>query len=157
MEGLARRKPSFVDSFVTDLSGYTTTMDFWRYMFKFNKNKYEPLFFKHTNTLTTKTEVRGLIRAHPRLIKDLTPDYTIDSKLTVKEWILLCNTVMNDNRNQKIFDGWEFPPDLQEAFKIDLTMEMLNGKSKLSKRFQTAMNKVLKKPEEVIDEDQSLE
>jgi hypothetical protein len=105
------------------------------------------VFLKNTKSLTNKTQVRAVFRKRPELIKKLTADILVDFKLTGKEVVLLISSIMKDH--EKKFDGWEFDPEFAETLKLDVMAEMLNGKSKLSKRFQSAMKGVFeKKPEE---------
>lgn len=140
---ISARKPSFIEEYITDFSNLATVEQFWENMFKYNK-KYEDIFINNTKSLITKTDVRSVIRARPSLIKKLNLDIICNSKLSCKEWILLCDGVMSQRYNLKFFKDWEFSDDMKEAFKLELTAEILSGKSKLSKRFSSAMSDLLK-------------
>jgi hypothetical protein len=142
---IAHEKPSFIDSHITDYSVFSTSAFFWLSMIKYDK-KYEMIFLKNTHTCITKTDVREVCRKNPEIIKKLDKDILADSKLTCKEWVLLTNSIMNNN--EKKFEDWEFSDDLIGIFKLDLMAEMLTGKSKISKRFQSAMKNVFDKEEE---------
>jgi hypothetical protein len=136
---IACKKPSFIDTNITDFSGFSTSYLFWDRMIKYDK-KYQDIFLKNTNTCITKTDVRNVCRTHPEVIKKLDKDILADSKLTCKEWVLLTNSIMN--KNEKKFESWDFSDDLIGIFKLDLMAEMLTGKSKISKKFQSAMKNV---------------
>lgn len=148
LQAIAKRKPEFIDTHIKNISEYSTTALFWVKMIKYDK-KYEDLFIINTKTLMSKTEVRRVCRLIPRLIKKLNADIVYDSKLTCKEWITLINTIMLDSNKE--FENWQFPDDIIEAFKLDLTSEVLSGKSKMTKRFQNSIKGVFK---EKVEEDQ---
>lgn len=148
---LARRKPAFIQSYISDFSGMSTTADFWKAMIKFNES-YKEIFLKNTKALITKTDVRNVVWHYPELIKKLDGDVLADSKLTCKEWLLFANTIIEANKNN-IFDDWQFPEEVVEIFKLDLTAEMLNGKSTMSVRFQNAMKGVFKVKDKEENED----
>jgi hypothetical protein len=136
---LAHRKPVFVDKFIEDFSQYSTNAFFWQNMIKFNK-KYIDVFLANTNTLITKTDVRQVCKCCPEIIKKLNVDIMDKSKLTCKEWILLSSSIIGVGH--KTFKNWTFSDDMIDAFKLELTAEMLSGKSKMSKRFQYSMKNV---------------
>ena len=136
---LAHRKPAFVDKFIEDFSQYSTNAFFWQNMIKFNK-KYIDVFLANTNTLITKTDVRQVCKCCPEIIKKLNVDIMDKSKLTCKEWILLSSSIIGVGH--KTFKNWTFSDDMIDAFKLELTAEMLSGKSKMSKRFQYSMKNV---------------
>jgi len=138
---LAENEPKFVDEQVKDFTDLSTVEGFWDYMIKYN-SKYEDIFLKNTKSLSTKTDVRMLMRKHPRLVKKIDENVILNSKLNVKEWILLTDEIIRNNKN--IFKNWEFKDDLKKIFREDLMAEVLMGKSKISKRSQNAMDKVIK-------------
>jgi hypothetical protein len=142
---LAHKKPAFIDKHISDYSGFSLYAGFWECMIKYNK-KYEEIFLRNTHSCATKTDVREVCRKYPEIIKKLDKDILSNSKLTCKEWVLLCNAIMN--KNEKKFETWDFSDDLIGIFKLDLMAEMLTGKSKISKRFQSAMKNVFDKEKE---------
>lgn len=150
LRNLARKKPAFIDSYIADFGEFSTDSDFWIAMILYDK-KYQGIFLRNTKKLITKTGVRSVIWSYPELIKLIDGDILADSKLTVKEWVLLINHVMASR--EKVFDGWEFSDDLIEIFKMDLIAEFLNGKSTPSVRFQKAMKGVFNKDKDTEDED----
>jgi len=151
---LARQDPEFIDKNISDFSKYSTTHRFWNYMIK-HDGKYRKIFLSYADTISTKTEVRSIVYSHPTIIKELDQNNIITAKLTCKEWIYLINDVMESK--PLVFKDWQFSDDLAEVLKLDLTSEMLTGKSKLSTRFQNLMKKFFKKPEEAEDETQIVE
>lgn len=138
LTNLSNAKPKFVDEYVTKISDYTTDSLFWINMIKYN-SEYKEIFLDNTKTLVTATDVREVIRAYPSIVKSLTLDHVSTSKLTCKEWVLLINSV-SANKELK---NWNMPKDMAELFKMELTVEMLSGKSKVSKVFQNKMQAVL--------------
>lgn len=150
LTSVAHRSPKFIDDHFDDFKTIKTNQWFWNSMIKFDPVKYKALFLKSTHTISSKTEVRAVFHKHPSLIRDLTPDMVQDLKLTGKELVILINTIMKDQ--PKAFAGWKMSAEMTEALHMDLTAEMLNGKSKMSNRFRTAMNQVLKPEEEVEEE-----
>lgn len=144
--GLSRSSPGLVDTYVKDFSDYATTAGFWKNMIKFDA-KYRLIFLKNTKSLITKTDVRSIIRTYPSLVKDLNEEIIANSKLTVKEWVLLCDSISK----HKDLVGWEFSDEMKEIFKLDSLADLLSGKAKLSKRFSNAMASVLSTEEEEED------
>lgn len=145
LTALARRKPSFIETYIEDFSGYSTTDDFWKSMIAYN-DKFKEVFMKNTKTLITKTQVRAVVWKYPSLIMMIDENTLLDSKLTGKEWVILINSVMESNEAE--FKDWQFPASVAEMMKIDLMAELLNGKASMSVRFQNAMKGVFKTPEE---------
>ncbi len=150
LSSVAHRSPKFIDDHFADFKNLKTTERFWSAMIKFNPVKYKKVFLKSTHTMTTKTEVRSVFHRHPSLIKELVPNTLLDFKLSGKELVILINTVMKDQ--PKAFVGWKMSDDLSSALQLDLTAEMLNGKSKMSNRFQSTMKKLFKPEEEELEE-----
>lgn len=136
---LAYNSPELVDEFIKDFSDISVDTEFWRIMISHDE-KYKEIFMKNTNSCITKTDVRSIIYLYPDLIKKLDTDILANSKLTCKEWLLLANIIIT--RNDDLFENWKFSDDMIETFRLDLMAEMLNGKSKLSTRFQNAMSNV---------------
>lgn len=145
LEEIATKNPAFIDKHIIDYSEFSTSYHFWIKMMKYNK-KYEETFLKNTNSCITTADVRNVCRNKPELIKKLDKDILANSKLTCKQWVLLCNEIMGNN--EKLFESWEFSDDLIDIFKLDLMAEMLTGKSKLSKRFQNAVKYIFEKEED---------
>jgi hypothetical protein len=150
---LSQKFPDFVDKHILDYSNLSTYANFWEYMIRFNP-KYENIFLKNTNSLVTKTDVRTVFRKFPRLIKKIDGDILANSKLTVKDWVLLTDSVMKENK--RLFTNWKFSDDIKEIFRLDLVAEMLVGKSKISVRSQNAIDKVIKIVKEEDDEDNEI-
>lgn len=144
--GLSKSNPELVDTYVKDFSDYATTAGFWKNMIKFDA-KYRLIFLKNTKSLITKTDVRSIIKTYPSLVKDLNEEIIANSKLTVKEWVLLCDSISE----HKDLAGWEFSDEMKEIFKLDSLADLLSGKAKLSKRFSNAMAGVLSTEEEEED------
>jgi len=156
LEILANRKPAFVDKFIIqEVEKYTTTYDFWKYMIKYDI-KYQDIFLKSTKTVVHKTDVRNVCKLYPEMVKKIDKDTLADSKLTVKDWILLLDNIIDNN--QKEFVGWDFSEELKEIFRLDATAELLSGKTKLSKRFENSIKFVLDSKDEVEieNEDQTV-
>jgi len=151
LESISKNNPKFIDTYITDFSEYLTSEYFWRYMLKYNK-KYEDIFLLNTKTLDNKTSVRSIIRLHPHLIMKLNENIIQNSKLTVKEWILLISSVISETKNKNIFKNFQFSKEIIEIFKLDLTSELLIGKSKSSKPLSHAMKNVFKIEDEIISE-----
>jgi hypothetical protein len=149
---LSYTDPKFVDSYITNFSEYSTDQYFWKNMIRFNA-KYKGLFLRNTKSLVTKTEVRRVVREKPHIIQLIGKDTLTDSKLTIKEWILLIDSVLTSY--PKMFKDWVLPADVAEVFRLDLTVEMLTGKSKVSVRFQNAMKGVFGVPVEEVSEEES--
>jgi hypothetical protein len=137
---LARSHPDLIDKYISDFTKISTDQYFWKKMFEF-KSKYEMIFLQNTDTLVTKTDVRYVIRFNPHLIKMIDESIIANSKLTVKEWVLLCNETMD--KNKAIFEDWEFSSELKEIFKLDALAEVLSGKTKMSKQFSNAIATIL--------------
>lgn len=138
---LAASEPQFVDTHVTSYTGVTTYSGFWLNMIKHDA-KYEDVFLANTKSLVSKTEVRTVLRRHPKLVKKITEDVIANSKLKVKEWVLLCDELIRSNK--QLFNNWKFSDEMKELLRMDLTVEILTGNSKVSVRSQNAMNKVIK-------------
>jgi hypothetical protein len=136
---LAYNDPKFVGEFIKDFSDISVGTEFWRIMISHDE-AYKEIFIKNTNSCVTKTDVRSIIYLYPELIKKLDTDILANSKLTCKEWLLLADLIIT--RNDDLFENWKFSDDMVETFRLDLMAEMLNGKSKLSTRFQNAMSNV---------------
>lgn len=156
MERLTRisyNKASFIDSYITDFSHYSTSDIFWINMIKYD-SKYLDIFLENTKTLITKTDVRQVCRQFPQILKNITPENIEDSKLTKKEWVLLSREIIK--KNPKVLKGWEFSDEMKESFKHDLMVEMLNGKSKVTKPFTRAMDAVINDKEIEKEEDDIL-
>lgn len=143
LSSLCHSDIEFVDKHVTDYTSLTTYADFWEMMIKFNR-KYEDIFLANTEGLMTKTDVRRVVKKFPRLVKKLDSSILAKSKLTVKEWVLLTNSVVSAKANKSLFAGWEFSNELKEVFREDLVAEVLMGKSKVTKRSQNAMDNMIK-------------
>jgi hypothetical protein len=137
---LSKRNQKLVDTYITDFSKLSTNCSFWINMIKYDK-KYEDIFITNINSVITKTDIRAVCKEFPHIIKKLDIDILGNSKLSCKEWLLLANSVIYNN--PEMFKEWEFNDDLKEAFKLDLTAEMLNGKSSVSRNTQSAMKKLL--------------
>lgn len=148
---MSRDNPGFVDQYVTDFTGLSTYGYFWETMIKWNK-KYIPIFLANTRTVRTKTEVRTVVRQYPSIVKSITSDTFVDSKLSAKEWVMLINQIVSSGRNRKMFDGWAFPDDVAEMIRLDLTAEMLSSKSTMTKRFKTAFDGVFKSEEDTEED-----
>lgn len=140
MTSLAVRKPAFIEKNISDFSNRSLDSYFWIRMIKYNP-KYGNIFLNNTKSTDNKTSIRSVVRAYPDLIKKLDGNILQNSKLTTKEWILLADSVINVHPRK--FKDWEFSDEMKEIMRLDLTVEMLSGKSKLSTRFQRAMNGVL--------------
>src|SRR5690606_21802795 len=110
-----------VDKYVTDFSDVATTVGFWRSMIKHDP-KYKSIFLRNTKSLITKTDVRGVIRSFPGLIKELDEEIIANSKLTVKEWVLLCDSISG----HKDLEGWEFSDEMKEIFRLDSLADLLS-------------------------------
>lgn len=133
---LAQDNPSFIDHHVIDFSELSTNWLFWNKMISRDK-KYIDVFIKNTKSLTTKTEVRNVLRSYPEIIKKLDANILQDSKLTVKEWLLFSDSLIKDAPEK--FKNWEFSVEVKEEFKLALTSELLQGKSKLSTRLRSSL------------------
>lgn len=154
LRNLAARKPSFVDTYIQDFSGFSTDDSFWISMIKFN-DRFKKVFLENTKTLITKTQVRAVVWKYPDIIKMIDEDTLVNSKLTGKEWVLLISTIME--AKEDVFEDWQFPDNIAEMMKLDLMAELLNGKANMSVRFQNAMKGVFKpKDKEEENEDQAL-
>jgi hypothetical protein len=151
LDSLAHTNPKFLDKISPNWQEFTTNANFWRRMIKFNK-KYETIFLDNMNRLLNKTELRNVITAYPHLIKSLTDERMKNSKLTYKEWVLLISRTISLKKNEKIFNGWEIPTELEEIIRLELTTEMLTSKSKSSKVFHKAMKSVFEEDEEIPSE-----
>ena len=140
---LSTENPSFIDNYITDYSVYSIPGGFWENMINYNK-KFIDIFLNNTKSCMTKTVVRDVVRTYPKVIKSLTNDIIMDSKLTCKEWIMLINSTINTKANKRMFSDWQFPDDMKETLKYDLLAESLSGKSRVTKHLQNAMSSVLK-------------
>lgn len=138
--------PKFIDQHVSDFSKISTSAEFWFNMFKFNRNKYRGVFLDNMKTLLNKTELRNVFRKNPSFIKCLTIDNITNSKLTIKEWLLLIKFLLE--QYPSTFDGWSFSKEHIEVFQLDLTAEMLMGKSKTSSHLQRAMARIFGQKDE---------
>lgn len=141
LSDLSERTPSFVDKYVKNLSEHATTDYFWINMIKFDE-KYEDIFLQNNHRLTTKTDVRQVFFACPGLVKKINNDVIVNSKLSCKEWALLIDNIIRDNK--KMFKNWSLSPELIEIFKLDLTAEVLNGKSTSSRVLKSVMGRLFK-------------
>jgi len=139
LSALADNNRAFVDTYIKEFTGLCTDAYFWIDMIKHNWC-YASIFLKNTKYVATKTDVRVVFREYPLLIKEIDKDIIANSKLSIKEWILMMDSVIENNKDK--FKDWNFSDDLIEIFRLDLMAELLNGKSKLSKRFQNAMKNV---------------
>lgn len=147
LNALSRKYPKFISDYNIDFTDVSTSSYFWIKMIKHNK-KYEDIFMYNTKSVTTKSDVRYVIKTFPRLLKKLDNNILQDSKLTVKEWILLSNSVMKSNIKE--FKDWSYPSEVKEILKIDLMAEVLSGKSKITKISQNAISNITK--EDQLDE-----
>lgn len=141
--------PNFVDNYITDFSQISVCNVFWENMIEYNEN-YKSIFIKNTKACITKTHVRTVIYKFPEIIKMIDADILANSKLTCKEWILLINDMYSSYEEE--FIDWCFSEEVNNIFRLDLMAEMLNGRSKLSRRFQSAMNHVFKSKEETNED-----
>lgn len=126
---LAQNNPSFVSKNIRDFSNLKTESYFWIKMIGYNYNVYTDLFMKNTNSLINKSEVRYVFYKCPELIKLITPEFTETSKLTIKEWALLCNNIIKDDRNEKHFKYFSFSKELIEHFDLNQSVCALMGTS----------------------------
>ncbi len=151
LERVTELDPKFVDKCI-DFTNCSSNAHCWDNMIRHKKGKYLALFISNTNTLVTKTDVRIVCRRYPGVIKLLTPEILNNSKLSVKEWVLLCNEVMLNEPSE--FKSWKFSQELIDIFKLDLTSELLNGKSRNSKQLTNSMGRIFstKDLEEIIDD-----
>ena len=141
LDTLSAKNPAFIEKYVmSNIEKYSLSEFFWTRMIKYN-SKYEDVFLHNTDLCCSKTDVRAVFWSHPLLVKKVTKEMLLDSKLTCKEWILLVDQILKACSKQ--FTGWEFSDELKDTIRLDLTAEMLTGKSKLSKRFQNAMRMTL--------------
>ena len=147
---LSKSKPKFVDSNITDYTNLSTWSIFWINMIKFDE-KYKLVFLKNTNSCITKSDVRQVVRRYPDIIKLLDAETLENSKLTCKEWILLFKNLIN--RFPSHFEDWKFSPEVVNIINLDLTAEMLTGKSTISPQFTSALNTVINDTAEEEDED----
>lgn len=151
LERVAELDPKFVDKCI-DLTNCLSNAYCWNRMISYNESKYLALFISNTKALVTKTDVRIICRRNPEVIKLLTPEILNNSKLSVKEWILLCNEVILNEPSE--FKNWKFSQEMIDIFKLDLTSELLNGKSRNSKQLTNSMGRIFstKDLEETIDD-----
>jgi hypothetical protein len=141
---VARNHPDVIDKhYSTFYTTQRTDAYFWMRMFRYDGTKYEELFLQNTRSLKNKTEVRTVFRQHPNLIKQLTIDIVSDSALSGKEWVILINQIMKDEK--RLFSKFKFSADLTEYFELDLTSSILKGKG--SKQLQNATNNIISKVE----------
>jgi len=147
---LSVSKPEFVDKNISDYTKLSTNSQFWLDMIKFDE-KYKLIFLKNTNSCITKSDIRGIIKGHPDIIKSLDASILENSKLTCKEWVLLITPLMKQYRS--MFKDWKLSPELVNIINLDLTAEMLTGKSTISTQFTRALNFINGKEE---DEDTSV-
>lgn len=140
LSNISCRKPSIIETYFKDLNGYSTDYTFWDKMIAYN-NSYKKIFLKNVNTVTTKTEIRGILYKFPEIIKDIDADDIINSKLSVKEWLLIIDRIIKESPGD--FIDWQFSDEMKEIFKIDLVAEFLNGKSRASSRTKSALLNVL--------------
>jgi len=135
------------DKHITDFTGFSTYANFWLKLIKHDE-KFKEVFIKYASTCSTKTDIREVIRKHPDIIKLLTVDNIAKSKLTVKQWALFIAGMSEKNA----LSDWEMDDTLREVMMLDLTAEMLTGKSTQSKQLQRAINKLKKQEEEKEEE-----
>ncbi len=132
---ISSNKPAFISKYVTDFTGLSTTSNFWNTMICYDRT-YAGVFLKNINTCVTKTDIREVFHRNPALIRRINSDIISNSKLSAKEWLLMIRAVTT--RCAKQFEGWSLPAALVDDFRLDLTAEMLNGKSTLTRQFQNA-------------------
>lgn len=150
---LSKSKPKFVDKNISDYTNLSTWSIFWINMIKFDE-KYKLVFLKNTNSCVTKSDVRQVVRKYPYIIKLIDAEILENSKLTCKEWILLIRYLIN--RFPSEFKDWKFSPEVVNIINLDLTAEMLTGKSTVTPQFTRALNTVMNDGvEEFEDEDTS--
>ena len=142
---LAKSNPKFIDDTIKDFSKVSTCCRFWKCMFKYDK-KYLGIFIKNTKSLITKTDVREIIRSYPEIIKLIDQEVLDNSKLSIKELLLLSTGIISSH--PKIFSNWDFSPDLKESFRLGVMVELLNGKSKNTSHLKGAV-KVLTAEDEI--------
>lgn len=159
---LSVNNPKFIiDNFDEIKDNMKTDSEFWYNMIKKDK-RFKDLFIHYTHTLDTKTSLRRIIRSYPTLIKQLTIDIMENSVLTKKEWALLVTDILNRKDNSvkitKEFGDWKIHEDLYEEIKLGLSVEILSGQSKLSKRLSNSLSKIKSDVEKVDDnlEDEKL-
>lgn len=153
---LAASAPKFIDTHISDFSSYSTRSDFWLRMIRYNE-KYKEVFLRNTKTLITATDVRAVIWAYPDIVKKLDATIMADSKLTIKQWVLLIGQLRESYKSGKELEGWDFDDSQKETIRLDITADLLMGKATNSKRFSGAVSKVLTKSEEPEEnEDQTM-
>jgi len=140
---LSARHPKFVDIYIKDFSNYCTNDTFWINMIRYDE-KFGDIFLANTKTLVNQTEVRRVMYRYPLLVKKLDANIMADSKLTTKQWVLLVEQLKKSFKELK---DWDFSDEVREAIKLDLTADMLTGKTKTSKRFTGVMKRILETEE----------
>jgi hypothetical protein len=141
--GIARNNPTFVDKYVVDeLENHSTTELFWTHMFKHKPVVYKNLFIKNIHTVSNKSDLRQIFRNSPGLITRLTPEIMDRGKLTIKEWVLLIKNLVD--KKHKDLAGWSMSPEMVDALRFDLTVEVMNGTSRSTSHLKSALNSVLK-------------
>lgn len=138
---MAYKNPKFIKLYITDLSNHSTNYDFWSSMIKYNK-EYKDIFLKNTKTVINKSDVRSIIDRYPDIIKMIDKDTLLNFKLTGKELILLCEDIII-RRSPKIFKDWKFPDEVVEAIREDLVVELLSGKSKMTRQMKQAIENTI--------------
>ena len=166
---LYQLKASVVESYIPEekIASAPTEYLFWNKMITYKPEIFKPMFIRCMKTMSNATEIRSIFYSHPDLVKMLKTTDIENCKLSLKQWVLLFNTIVSQeskraNRGRgkakpSVFDGWTFDPTFVSDMELGLTLEMLNGKSKVSKQFQNAMSflKTLKTIEENEDEDEA--
>lgn len=151
LTALAKTNPLYVFQSITDLSEYATEYNFWVKMIEFKPSKYKAEFLKYNKTLLNTTELRRVVYRYPDIVKLVDADTFEKSKLTRKQWVLLISTVIKDPKHAATFTGWQFPDDVANILKLDLTAEILKGEATQSRKFQAAMTNVFNPGEEATE------
>jgi len=140
LSSLATYKPRFVDVNFKNFNEYSLRGAFWVGMIDYNK-RYEDLFLQNINSCSTKTDVRLVFRTFPELIKKIDSTILTNSKLTTKEWLSIIKSIKDDNK--EIFEHWKFSSEMSEIINQNLTVDVLKGKSSISRNLKKAKENLL--------------
>ena len=149
----------------SDIEKLSVDYNFWQKLISYKPDIYKPMFVRLMKKVSNATELRGIFWSNPDLIKMVKISDLEKTKLSLKQWVLLFNSIVGNeadkvkrSRGKKphvnIFDGWSFDQGFVADMELSLTLEMLNGKSKVTKQFTNAMEflKTLKIMDEKEDE-----
>jgi hypothetical protein len=147
--GLLESHEDFLLKVFPDIVLNKTDAWIWQRLCETSGSALYPLLIKNISTLSTKTDTRRILRYRPELIKLLTFEDMQRSNLNAREWVLLINSLINGY--PEVFKDWSLPDNIKQELSLDVSVILISGQNKSSKRLINSIKKTISKTEEEIE------